>query len=56
MCYTGNEEKEMENKQEIVNHILNKDRVYFSNIYSNHKGMLKNIVFKPLALKLILRI
>ncbi len=36
----------MENKQEIVNHILNKDRVYFSKIYSNHKGMLKNIAFK----------
>ncbi|MBT2668840.1 hypothetical protein J7J00_25920 [Bacillus sp. ISL-4] len=36
----------MENKQEIVNHILNKDKVYFSNIYSNHKGMLKDIAFK----------
>ncbi|PJN91028.1 sigma factor [Bacillus sp. mrc49] len=36
----------MENKQEIIKHILNKDTVFFSKMYSNHKDVLKNIAFK----------
>ncbi|MFD9627253.1 sigma factor [Peribacillus muralis] len=34
------------NKQEIMDHLLKRDRLYFSKLYSQHEKMLKNAAIK----------